>query len=112
MIVKKSMGKVIGAIFTNAEQKALEIEMRKQIHEQQRQYCNDKDALILYVLHAHLGFGKKRLREFYEAYSKELIKLTEYYEMPGDEIYLARMKLKDIGVDIEAWNNETRGSGS
>ena len=111
MIVKKVMGKVIGAVFTNAEQKALEIEMRKQIFEQQKQYCNDTDALILYVLHAHLGFGKKRLREFYEAYSKELTKLTEYYEMPEDDAFLARIKLKEIGVDIEAWNNETRGNG-
>lgn len=112
MFIKKSCGKVIGAKFTQAEQKALEIEMRRQIHEQQQQYCNDKDALILYVLHTHLGFGKKRLREFYDAYSKELIKLTEYYEMPGDDCYLARMKLEQIGVDIEAWNKETGGYGS
>ena len=112
MIVKKVMGKVIGAIFTNAEQKALEIEMREQIHEQQEQYCNDKDACILYVVRKHFKVGKKGLRKFYEDYSKELTNLTEYYEMPGEEGYLARVKLKEIGVDIEAWNNESRGKGS
>lgn len=106
MFIKKSCGKVIGANFTRAEQIALEIEMRRQIHEQQKQYCTDRDALILYVLHTHLGFGKKRLREFYEAYNRELTKLTEYYEMPDGDAYLARMKLEEIGVDIEAWNNE------
>lgn len=112
MIVRKSLGKVIGATFTKAEQQAFEIELKRQIHTQEQQYCNDKDALILYVLHAHLGFGKKRLREFYEAYSKELANLTEYYEMPGDDVYLARLKLKEIGVDIEEWNKETGGYGS
>ena len=111
MIVNKCFGKVTGATFTKAEQKAFEIEMKRQIHAQEQQYCNDKDALILYVLHAHLGFGKKRLREFYEAYSRELKKLTEYYEMPDDDVYLARLKLKEIGVDIEAWNKETGGDG-
>lgn len=111
MRVNKACGKVIGATFTRAEQKAFEIELKRQIHTQEQQYCNDKDALILYVLHVHLGFGKKRLRRFYDAYSQELKKLTEYYEMPEDDAYLARMKLKEIGVDIEAWNNETGGYG-
>lgn len=110
MVVNKCLGKVIGGTLTNAEQKALEIEMRRQIHEQERQYCNDMDALLLYVVHTHFHKGKKGLRNFYDDYYKELTKLTEYYEMPKEEVYLARLKLQEIGVDVEAWNREKKGA--
>ena len=69
MIVKKSGGRVFGAELTAAERKAMELEINRQLAESDRQHANDFDAMVLYVLHTHLGFGKKRLRRFYEAFS-------------------------------------------
>lgn len=36
-------------------------------------------------------------------------KLIKHYEMPDDYVWLCKEKLKEIGVDVEAWNKE-RGS--
>lgn len=74
--------------------------------------CNtsdDIDAMVLYTLMVHLGFGPKRLRRFYEAFSAEHDRLIQHYEMPDDYTWLCKEKLKEIGVDVEAWNKE-RGS--
>lgn len=56
----------------------------------------------------HLGFGKKRLHRFYDAFSAEHDKLIEHYEMPDGGAWLADMKLKEIGVDVAAWNKESK----
>lgn len=106
MRVKKAGGRVYGADLTAAERKAMSIEINRQIAESERQHANNLDALILYVLHVHLGFGKKRLRRFYEAFTVEHNKLIEHYEMPDDNAWLADMKLKEIGIDVAAWNAE------
>lgn len=65
---------------------------------------NNMDATDLWALHKAFGFGKKRLRRFYDAFIAERKKLTEYYEMENDADYLCKVKLKEIGVDVEDWN--------
>lgn len=62
MIVKKAGGKVYGAVFTAAEKKAMEMEINRQIIEADKRYTDDIDAMVLYTLAVHLGFGPKRLR--------------------------------------------------
>ena len=64
--------------------------------------------MVLYTLHVHLGFGKKRLRKFYDAFSAEHDRLIQYYQMPDDYTWLCKEMLKRIGVDVEAWNHERR----
>jgi hypothetical protein len=108
MRVKQFKGKVYGADLTAKERKAMELEINRQIAEADRQHTNDFDAMVLYVLHTHLGFGKKRLRRFYYAFSAEHDKLIEHYEMPDGGAWLADMKLKEIGVDVAAWNKESK----
>lgn len=108
MHIKKSGGKIFGAVLTAAEKKAMDIEINRQIVEADRQYTDNIDAMVLYTLHVHLGFGKKRLRRFYEAFSAEHDRLVQYYEMPDDYTWLCKEKLKEIGVDVEAWNREWR----
>lgn len=73
-----------------------------------RRYADDIDAMVLYTLHVHLGFGKKRLRKFYDAFSAEYDRLIQYYQMPDDYTWLCKEMLKRIGVDVEAWNRERR----
>lgn len=64
MRVKQYKGKVFGADLTAKERLAMNIEINRQIVEADRKYTNDIDAMVLYTLHVHLGFGKKRLRRF------------------------------------------------
>lgn len=111
MRVKQYKGQVFGAELTAKEKKALNLEINRQILEADTRYANDIDAMVLYVLHQHLGFGQKRLREFWEAFKAEHDKLRDYYEMPDANAWLARQKLKEIGVDVEAWNAE-EGEGA
>lgn len=108
MIIKKSGGKIIGAQLTVAEKKAMDIEIKKQIAENDRQHFDDVDACILYTLMQCYGFKKDRLRKFYDAFQVERNKLVERYEMPDEYPYLCKEQLKRIGVDIEAWNAEKR----
>ena len=81
MRVKKAGGKVFGAVLTAAERKAMDMEINRQIVEADRRYADDIDAMVLYTLHVHLGFGKKRLRKFYDAFSAEHDRLIQYYQM-------------------------------
>lgn len=106
MKIKKMRNQIYGAELSAKERKALNIEINKQIAVMERQHVNEIDALVLYVLYKHCGWGKKRLRDFYEAFTAEHNKLIEHYEMPDDNAWLALAKLKEIGVDVEAWNSE------
>ena len=107
MRIKQYRGQVFGADLTAKERKAMEMEINRQIIESDRKYKNDVDIMILYALHAHLGFGKKRLRRFYEAFNKVHEMLIAHYEMPEEDgTWLADWELKKIGVDVAAWNKE------
>lgn len=108
MRVKKAGGKVFGAVLSAAEKKAMDMEINRQIVEADRRYTDDIDAMVLYTLRVHLGFGKKRLRKFYDAFSAEHDRLIQYYQMPDDYTWLCKEMLKRIGVDVEAWNHERR----
>lgn len=81
MRVKQYKGKIFGADLTAKERLAMNIEINRQIVEADRKYTNDIDAMVLYTLHVHLGFGKKRLRRFWEAFQQEHKALVEYYQM-------------------------------
>ena len=87
----------------------MDMEINRQIIEADRRYTDDIDAMVLYTLAVHLGFGPKRLRRFYEAFAAEHDRLIQHYEMPDDYTWLCKEQLKKIGVDVEAWNRE-RGS--
>lgn len=58
MKVKKAGGKVFGAVLSAAEKKAMEMEINRQVVEADRRYADDIDAMVLYTLHVHLGFGR------------------------------------------------------
>lgn len=95
MRVKQYKGTVYGADLTAKERRAMNIEINRQIVEADRKYLNNVDAMILYFLHKHLGFGKKRLRRAWEQFTV-------------DDAWLADRKLKEIGVDVAAWNDEKK----
>lgn len=107
MLFKRFGGKPFAVELNKKEQQILDEEINKQILEKDLKYTNDIDACVLYVLHTHLGFGPQRLRRFWEAFRAEHKKLREHYEMPkNDTAWVACYKLKEIGVDVVAWNQE------
>lgn len=101
MRIKKAGGKVFGAVLTAAEKKAMDMEINRQIVEADRRYADDIDAMVLYTLHVHLGFGKKRLRKFYDAFSAEHDRLIQYYQMPDDYTWLCKEMLKRIALMLK-----------
>lgn len=66
----------------------------------------DVDSMVLWTLHAHLGFGPKRLHDFFLAASAEHKRMREFYEM--DDCYPERAKLKELGADLEEWYKEIK----
>lgn len=108
MIVKKLNGKPYGVEFTATERKAMQLEINRQIAEKDEKYKEDIDAMVLYVLMKHYGWGKKRLRKFWKAFITEHNALRDFYKMddPGDSEWLSHYNLKKIGVDIHQWYKE------
>lgn len=61
MWIKQSGGKVFGATFTAKEQKAIDIEINRQILEADEKYQNNIDASVLYALRVYAGWGLRNL---------------------------------------------------
>lgn len=107
MIVKKAGGKIYGAQLTAAERKAMNIEINKQIAENERKHMMEVDALVLWELHVQLGFGPTRLKRFYMGFASALNSLLRRYEMGVDDApWLTQRKLQEMGIDLEEWYKE------
>lgn len=104
-VFKKSKGYIFGVQFSAKEQKAIDAEILRQCADFDKKNKHEIDALILWLLHEKFGFGKKRLREFYDSFFTELDELMKRYEL-GDEdrAWLCTHKLKEYGIDISEWN--------
>lgn len=98
---------------TAAEKKALKEEINRQIVENNKKYEKDFDAMVLWTLHVYFGFGKKRLKRFWNGFIKEHQRLHEYYQLPQeDNGWLYKYKVKEhLGIDLEEWYQE-KGSES
>lgn len=108
MIVKKSGKIILGAVLTKEEKAALKIEVQKEAAEVLRKSQREFDAIVLWELHKQLDLGPVRLKRFYDGFAPIIDELLTRYEMGDEDIeWLCTKKLFDIGVDIEAWENET-----
>ena len=83
----------------------MKAEIKKQILLENKQYDIDIDAVVLYTLYSHLGFGKKRLRRFWEALKKNRDEMVKHYQMP-DYPFICHKALEEIGVNIKEWSKE------
>lgn len=107
MKVKKAGKRVFGAVMSVAEKKAMDMEIQRQLTEYDRKHIREIDALVLWELHEQLGFGNKRLKKFYDNFSRGIEALIRRYEMEqGDDVWLCTYKLKEIGCDLEKWEKE------
>lgn len=84
--------------------KAMMHEINQQILARDKEYQLDIDTMVLWTLHQCYGWGATRLRKFYVAMMKEHLRMREFYEL--DDLYPERYKLKEKGVDVEAWYEE------
>lgn len=110
MRVKKSGGKIFGAVMTNAEKKAMDMEIRRQLEEYNRNNADNIDAMILWHLHEEFGFGKKRLMRFYETFSSHMKEVSDYYLLEENKMpWLYKEKLKQYGIDVAELNKRKEG---
>ena len=96
-------------IMTPKMRMAMDHEINQQCLEADERLALDIDTVVLWTLHRHLGFGVKRLHDFYVAMAAEHRRMREYYQM--DDMYPERAKLKELGVDLEAWQKEVLTDG-
>jgi len=98
---------------TRPQKKAMDKEINAQILEKDMAYYLDMDAAVLWVLRVGFGFGKKRLRRFFDLFGSLHAELCKHYELDDDDngIWLCRQQLKDYGVDVEAWEKELEQHG-
>lgn len=108
MIIKKSGGVILGAELSNAEKKAMRIEIQKQIAEHTRKHALEIDAMFLWYMMEEFKFGPARLKKIFTEFSPRLYDLCARYEMfdKGDDVWLCTQKLKEHGVDLEEWIRE------
>jgi len=92
------------SIMTPEMQMAMMHEINQQCLEKDDLLALDVDCMVLWTLHRHLGFGVKRLHDFYLAMAAEHRRMREFYEM--DDLYPERLKLKELGADVEQWQKE------
>ena len=113
MRVRKHNGKVYGADFSTAQREAMEKELGRMIAEANEKNAANFDSLVLYVLYAHYGWKKDRLKKFWTAFCKEHKELCDRYRMygVGDSTWLAKKKLEEIGVDVTEWYKEMENDG-
>lgn len=96
----------IPQIRTTEQKRALSREINRQLAEHMREFEADYIALALYAAHIEFGFGKARLDRLKHRMYELNRALIEHYEMPHESMYIARRKLKEIGVDVAAERNE------
>ena len=107
MFVLKSGKTVFGARLTSAEQKALDMEARRSLAEYTRRHELEIEATVLWQIKQLTDWDESQLKAFYQDFDVTLDKLIQYYEMGSEDAqWLCTKKLKDEGIDIEAWRRE------
>lgn len=92
---------------SKVEKETLQREINRQILDHEVDCQNNIDAMVLYTLAQEFGFGKVRLRRFYDSLVKGHNNIKDYYQFNNREVCeLYKSRLKKIGVDIVKWNEE------
>ena len=89
------------------QKKAMDMEIRRQLAGYDEKNTLEIDAMVLWVLYSQFGFGKRRLRKFFDLFNVELDALIKRYVMDNSDVeWLCTRKLKDAGIDISEWSKE------
>lgn len=106
MTFKKYRGQIFDVELTKKEQAALDVEIDRQTIEHHREFTDDFDYMVLYILHNHFGFEPAELRRFHDAFIVDNEALIQHYEMPDAGVYIARKEMDAIGCNVKQWNEE------
>lgn len=111
MRVLKRFGKVYGAELNADERKALQIECQKEMRELTRKLEIEVDAIYLWWLHTNpkTRFGRQRLEEFCEDFSRAMDDLRDRLGMKdGEQVWYCTHLLKEYGIDLEEMMKKER----
>lgn len=95
---------MVNALMSGVGKDTMMSEIHKNLVEKEKELALDVDTCVLWTLHNKYGWGKQRLKKFYLDLFEEHLNMRKYYDI--DDMYPERMKLKEKGVDVEAWYNE------
>lgn len=95
---------MVNAVLNGSGKDIMMAEIHKSLVQKEKDLSLDIDTCVLWTLHNNYGCGKQRLRKFYMDLFEEHLRMRQFYDI--DEPYPERMKLKEKGVDVEAWYNE------
>ena len=95
------MKSLIRRKLTVSEQRQVSDAIDEQLAENVRRMSGDGAAAVLWALRQEHGFGKQRLCRFYDAFRPILRELAERYEMHDGVEYVCRVKLREIGVEVD-----------
>lgn len=92
--------------FSKIQKQAFDNELERQIRAWKDNNLTDYELAVLWTLHDTFGFGKDRLKKFFDAYEKMPQKFLDEYDGIGTVDFIAHDKLKKIGVNIFEWRKE------
>lgn len=95
---------MVNALMSGVGKDTMMSEIHKNLVEKEKELALDVDTCVLWTLHNKYGWGKQRLKKFYLDLFEEHLNMRKYYDI--DDMYPERIKLKEKGVDVEAWYNE------
>lgn len=105
--VIKSGGHITGARLSNAQRKAMDMEIMKGLARFNRLHSLEIEALVMRQVRRRLDLDEAQLREFYDSFADDLKALTDYYEMGDeDQAWLCVYELQQEGIDIPEWHKE------
>lgn len=111
MRIKKSGKTIYGAELTAAEERAMNMEIARQLAEFTRKYKVEIESIYLNDLREHHGHGAVRLRRAFDRFGNDLDDLIARYELgEEDKFWVATKKLKEQGFDVERWHREKYGN--
>lgn len=107
MYFNKIKGRIHNVKLSDAEQKALDEEIQRQLIAGSEKYSLENYSGILWALHEEFGFGANKLKRVMQLILENERELEEYYQLnKGDGGWVALKKLKDCGYDVESWYKE------
>lgn len=95
---------MVDAVLAGGGKDIMLAEIQKNIRKYERKAAIDLDTVALWVLFSRYGWGKQRLKTFYQSMFAEHQNMRKYYGI--DDLYPERYKLKERGIDVEAWYDE------
>lgn len=95
---------MVDALLSGVGKDVMMAEIHKNLLEREKDLFLDLDTCVMWTLHVKYGWGKQRLKKLYTDMFEENLRMRQFYDM--EELYPERMKLKQKGIDIEAWYDE------